>query len=57
MSAKENIIAGQNGSLYIDPKKASQEIREISEKYGLEIEPDKLIRHMSVAEKTTCRNS
>ncbi len=51
MSAKENIIAGQNGSLYIDPKKLLKKLEKISEKYGLEIEPDKLIRHMSVAEK------
>lgn len=51
MSATENIIAGQNGSFFIDKKKTSQEIREISEKYGLEIDPNKLIKDMSVAEK------
>lgn len=51
MTAKENIIAGQKGDFYIDPQKASKDIRAISEKYGLEIDPDKVVRHMSVAEK------
>jgi len=51
LTAKENIIAGQNGSFFINGKKLSKEIKEISEKYGLEISPDKKVYNMSVAEK------
>ncbi|SHK40248.1 ABC transporter ATP-binding protein [Paramaledivibacter caminithermalis] len=51
LTAKENIIAGQKGGLFINGKKLSKEIKEISQKYGLEISPDKKVYNMSVAEK------
>ena len=51
MSAKENIIAGQSGNLFINGKKLSGEISEISRKFNLEIDPDKKVYEMSVAEK------
>ena len=51
LSAKENIIAGQKGFPLINGKKISEEIRYVSERYGLEIDPDKKIYDMSVAEK------
>lgn len=51
LTAKENIIAGQDGKFFINGKKLSKEIKEISEKYGLEISPDKKVYNMSVAEK------
>lgn len=53
LTAKENIIAGQKGSFFVGSKKLSQKIREISEKYGLMVEPDKKIYNMSVGEKQT----
>ncbi len=51
MSAKENIIAGQSGKLFINGKKLSDEIGEISRRFNLEIDPDKKVYEMSVAEK------
>ncbi|WP_432401367.1 ABC transporter ATP-binding protein [Wukongibacter sp. M2B1] len=51
LTAKENIIAGQRGKFFINGKSLSKEIKEISEKYGLEISPDKKVYNMSVAEK------
>jgi simple sugar transport system ATP-binding protein len=51
LTAKENIIAGQRGKLFINGKKLSEDIRKKSEKFGLEINPDKKIYNMSVAEK------
>lgn len=51
LTAKENIIAGQRGTLFINGKKLSREIKNISEKYGLEIDPDKKVYDMPVAEK------
>ncbi len=51
LTAKENIIAGQRGNFFVNGKKLSKEIKEISEKYGLDISPDKKVYDMSVAEK------
>ncbi len=53
MTAKENIIAGQKGSLFVGNAKLSEKIRGISEKYGLAVDPDKKIYNMSVGEKQT----
>ena len=53
LTAKENIIAGQKGKFFVGSKKLSQKIREISEKYGLVVDPDKKIYNMSVGEKQT----
>jgi len=53
LTAKENIIAGQKGRFFLANKKMSQKIREISEKYGLMVDPDKKIYNMSVGEKQT----
>ncbi len=53
MTAKENIIAGQKGSFFISQKKLSQKIKEISQRFGLEIDPDKKVYNMSVGEKQT----
>ncbi len=53
LTAKENIIAGQKGSFFIGSRKLSSKIREISEKYGLIVDPDKKIYNMSVGEKQT----
>jgi len=51
MSAKENIIAGQKGGLFVDSKGLTKEIGEISQRFNLEIDPDKKVYEMSVAEK------
>ncbi len=53
MTAKENIIAGQKGKFFVGSKMLSQKIQEISEKYGLAVDPDKKIYNMSVGEKQT----
>ncbi len=53
LTAKENIIAGQKGSFFLHSRKLTQKIRDISEKFGLSVEPDKKIYNMSVGEKQT----
>lgn len=50
-TAAENITLGQKGKLNI--KAASAKIREICDKYGFDVEPDKKIYDMSVSEKQT----
>ncbi len=44
----ENIILGKEGGFVYDIKKASKKIKEISEKYGLSIEPDMIIEDITV---------
>ncbi len=51
LTAKENIIAGQKGKMFINKKKLAKEISKLSEGFGLEISPNKKIYNMSVAEK------
>lgn len=53
LSAKENIIIGQEGSAFIHPKQLSKEIKDLSVKYRLDLEPDKKVYQMSVGEKQT----
>ena len=44
----ENIIMGKEGGFVYDIKKASRKIKEISERYGLSIEPDMVIENITV---------
>lgn len=52
-SAKDNIIAGTSTDKRISGKKLSKKISEISEKFGLKVDPDKKTYNMSVSEKQT----
>ena len=44
----ENIIMGKEGGFVYDIRKASKKIKEISERYGLSIEPDMVIEDITV---------
>jgi len=52
-TAAENIVLGLEEKGKLDRKVVSAKVREISEKYGFEIDPDKKIYEMSVSEKQT----
>ncbi len=52
-SAAENIVLGLKEKCRFNVKKASKNIKEISEKYGFEIDVNKKIHEMSVSEKQT----
>ena len=52
-TAAENIVLGLEEKGKLDRKVVSTKVREISEKYGFEIDPDKKIYEMSVSEKQT----
>lgn len=52
-TAAENIVLGLEEKGKFDRKAVSAKVREISEKYGFEIDPDKKIYEMSVSEKQT----
>lgn len=51
LTAKENIVAGYDKEVFLKGPKLTEKIKEVSVKYGLEIDPDKKIYDMSVAEK------
>ena len=52
-TATENIILGLNEKGKLNLKEAGKKIKEISEKYGFEINPDQKIYDMSVSQKQT----
>lgn len=53
MTAKENILIGQKNSFFINQNNLSKKINTISEKYGLNIDPEKKVYNMSIGEKQT----
>ena len=53
LTALDNIILGQPGWLFINKRKLTCEIKAISEKYGLDVNPQKKVYNMSVGEKQT----
>ncbi|NLF80173.1 MAG: ABC transporter ATP-binding protein, partial [Clostridia bacterium] len=52
-TAAENIILGLPGGLRIDREKIAASIRDICDKYGFVLDPNKKIYEMSVSEKQT----
>ncbi len=52
-TAKENIVAGTSGSPFLKSKADSKSIKELADKYGLAVDPDKKVYNMSVSEKQT----
>ncbi len=53
LSAAENIILGQPGSLSLSRKALNAEVRQLAQQYGFEIDPAKKVYDMSVSEKQT----
>jgi simple sugar transport system ATP-binding protein len=52
-SAAENIVLGMEDEKKLDIKKANAKVREICQRYGFEIDPEKKVYDMSVSEKQT----
>ncbi len=52
-TAAENVVLGLEEKGKLDRRAVSAKVKEISEKYGFEIDPDKKIYEMSVSEKQT----
>lgn len=55
-TATENIVLGLKEKGRFNIKKAAERVREISEKYGFEMDPMKKIYEMSVSEKSNGRD-
>lgn len=52
-TASENIVLGLDDGEPFDMKSSAEKVRQISEQYGFDIDPDKKIYDMSVSEKQT----
>lgn len=52
-SAAENIVLGLPGSATINRRTLSKHVREIADRYGFHIDPDKKVYDMSISEKQT----
>lgn len=52
-TAAENIVLGLDGSMTINRSKLSSSVKEIINRYGFELDPDKKVYDMSVSEKQT----
>ena len=52
LSAKENIVMGRKAG-FIHSKELSGQIKEIADRYGLAVDPDKKVYQMSVGEQQT----
>lgn len=50
-TAKENIIMGQSGKLFMNSKKLTDQISKIANQFGLAVDPNKKIYDMSIGEK------
>ena len=53
LTAKENILLGQKKKSGQNDKDLTREIKDLSDKYGLDIDPNKKVYQMSVGEKQT----
>ncbi|SHI99673.1 nucleoside ABC transporter ATP-binding protein [Dethiosulfatibacter aminovorans DSM 17477] len=51
MTARDNVILGQGGSMIMNNRELSGQISEIADKYGLAVDPDKKVYEMSIGEK------
>lgn len=53
LSAKDNVIIGHKTGFFTKNKDLAQKVKELSDKYGLDVNPDKKVYDMSVGEKQT----
>ncbi|MDL2217946.1 ABC transporter ATP-binding protein [Christensenellaceae bacterium OttesenSCG-928-M15] len=53
LSAAENIVLGLKGGVHVNRAQLNREIKEISERYGFSIDPNKKVYNMAVSEKQT----
>lgn len=51
MTVAENVLLGQEGSFFIKRKEMSKRVKELAEKYDMEIDPDVRIADLSMGER------
>jgi general nucleoside transport system ATP-binding protein len=51
LSVAENIVLGFNTGMTLDPKLVNKNVEEAAKKYGVDVKPTALVRHLSVGER------
>jgi general nucleoside transport system ATP-binding protein len=51
LSVAENIVLGYNPGILLDPKGIKQNVAEASKRFGVDVKPSALVRHLSVGEQ------
>jgi simple sugar transport system ATP-binding protein len=51
MTVTENVLLGQEGGFFVNPKEMSRRVKKLAEDYELEIDPDARINQLSMGEK------
>lgn len=51
MTVTQNVLLGQEGGFFVNPKEMSQRVKKLAEDYELEIDPDAKINELSMGEK------
>jgi len=46
----ENVVLGYNPGMTLDPKATQRSVLEASKRYGVDVKPDAIVRHLSVGE-------
>ena len=50
LTVAENVVLGDSGAL-LNPRKMEEDVRELSERFGMPVDPAALVRHLSVGER------
>lgn len=51
LTVTQNIILGERGSFFLNEAESASKITRVSTKFGIEVDPNCLVRHLSVGEK------
>jgi general nucleoside transport system ATP-binding protein len=51
LSVTENLVLGEKGNLQLDIKSIEKRVKEASDRFGVQVKPDALVRHLSVGER------
>lgn len=51
MTVAENVLLGQEGSFFVNPKEMNERVRKLAEDYELEIDPSARVQDLSMGEK------
>lgn len=51
LSVAENVVLGYTGSFRVNPQAARQKVAEAAARFGVEVNPSALVRHLSVGER------
>ena len=51
LSVAENVVLGFNPGMTLDPKQVNRDVEQAARKFGIDVNPSALVRHLSVGER------